>query len=136
MNEQTGAKENAKNFVGRRKKSSARVRIMPGSGKIIVNARELNDYFKHFELQYIVKTPLEITGKIEKLDVLAKVSGGGNRGQAEAVRLGIARALCRYDEDLRKILKSNGLLSRDSRIKERKKFGLRGARRGQQWKKR
>ena len=123
--------------VGRRKKAIARVRLFKkGDGKIIVNEKEFDKYFPTFELQDIVKEPLEAIGKLKELKFTIKVAGGGSKGQAEAIRHGIARALLVLDQDLRKTLKPLGFLKRDPRRKERKKPGLKRARRAPQWAKR
>ena len=114
--------------TGRRKNSIARVRIIPGSGKIEVNKKSLIDYFRRETLKMIIEQPLDITETGSKFDIFANVKGGGLTGQAGAVRLGISRALLKYDEELRPILKSSGFLTRDPREKERKKYGLAGAR--------
>lgn len=121
--------------VGRRKTAVARVRLTDGK-EIVINNKPLNQYFSYFELRDIVLAPLKAVGQENKLGFTIKVVGGGVKGQAQAICLGIARTLARYDEDLRKILKTNGHLTRDARIKERKKPGLRKARRAPQWKKR
>lgn len=122
--------------VGRRKTAAARVRIMPGSGTVTVNNRVYTDYFKTKILQQSVVSPLAKIGKEKDLDVTVRVVGGGSRGQAEAVRHGIARALIRWNPDFRPVLKAEGFLTRDPRAKERKKFGLYKARRAHQWRKR
>jgi small subunit ribosomal protein S9 len=123
--------------TGRRKSSVARVRVYQGSGKITVNDRSLEDYFGLDTLKAIVRQPLELTGTNEKFDVVCRVAGGGVTGQAGAIRHGIARALLQYDsENLRTILKKAGLLTRDPRMKERKKYGLKAARRAPQFSKR
>jgi len=122
--------------VGRRKTSSARVRIAPGKGEIVVNGKDYKVFFPTLILQKKVLSPLEAVGRETKIDVSVKVAGGGTSGQAGAVRHGIARALVEWDEALKPVLKSHGYLTRDSRMKERKKFGRRKARRGHQWKKR
>jgi len=122
--------------VGRHKTASARVRISEGEGNITINGKKLSEFFPHEELQGIVMNPLEVIGKKGKLDVSAKVAGGGIKGQANAIQLGLARSLVKYDEEFKKTLKSNGYLTRDSRSKERKKPGLKKARRAPQWKKR
>ena len=122
--------------VGRRKSASARVRITEGKGEITINTRALDNYFPYFELQAMVLAPLEAVGKKGKLDVSVKIVGGGPKGQATAVQHGIARSLVKYDEEFKKILKAEGFLTRDSRVKERKKPGLKKARRAPQWKKR
>lgn len=129
--------ENSKrNSVGRRKRASARARLEVGAGQITVNGRSYNEYFPSFEQQNIVTAPLSAVGRDKNYNISIKVLGGGKRGQAEAVRLAIARALVKWDEELRKALKSQGFLTRDARIKERKKFGLKKARRAPQWSKR
>jgi small subunit ribosomal protein S9 len=122
--------------TGRRKKSIARVRLVPGEGKIIVNDRTLDDYFGLETLKVIVRQPLELTKTLSKFDVICKVIGGGLSGQAGAIRHGIARALVRADEELRPALKKAGFLTRDPRMKERKKYGLKKARRAPQFSKR
>jgi len=122
--------------TGRRKKSIARVRLVPGDGKIIINQRPLGEYFGKKTLEMIVKQPLVVTETENKFDVIAKVEGGGTSGQAGAVRLGIARALLKADETLRPALKKEGLLTRDPRMKERKKYGLKKARKASQFSKR
>ena len=123
--------------TGRRKKSIARVRITPnGTGKIVINDRELNDYFGLGTLQQIVKQPLVLTGLDGKMDVTVNVCGGGLTGQAGAIRHGIARALVVYNEQYKAELKKAGFLTRDSRAKERKKYGLKKARKSPQYSKR
>ena len=122
--------------TGRRKKSVARVRLVPGNGKITINDRDLDDYFGLETLKVIVKQPLMLTDTASKFDVLCKVVGGGFTGQAGAIRHGIARALLTADEELRPALKKAGYLTRDSRTKERKKYGLKKARRAPQFSKR
>jgi len=122
--------------TGRRKKSVARVRLVPGNGKIVINDRELDDYFGLETLKVIVKQPLMLTDTASKFDVLCKVVGGGFTGQAGAIRHGIARALLMADEALRPALKKAGFLTRDSRMKERKKYGLKKARKAPQFSKR
>ena len=122
--------------LGRRKKSVARVRIRPGSGKILINKREVDKYFTNPRDQIDVRSPLVATDNLERYDVWANVQGGGSTGQAGAVVLGIARALMKADSDTYSTLKGKGYLTRDSRIKERKKYGQRGARRGFQFSKR
>ena len=122
--------------TGRRKTSVARVRLYNGTGVITVNGRDINDYFGLDTLKYIVKQPLELTGLTGKFDVVINVNGGGLAGQAGAVRHGIARALLLFDENLRGSLKKAGFLTRDPRMKERKKYGLKGARRAPQFSKR
>ena len=122
--------------TGRRKTSVARVRVRPGSGKILINERPLEDFFCCILQQKAVVAPLEHTGVRSEVDVLVRVSGGGITGQADACKLGIARALKKYREDIVDPLRDSGLLTRDGRMKERKKYGLRGARRGTQFSKR
>ncbi|MFA7653574.1 MAG: 30S ribosomal protein S9 [Candidatus Magasanikbacteria bacterium] len=122
--------------VGRRKTASARVKIDKGSGKIIVNGVDYKIYFPHFELNESVLAPLKAVGKEKDLDVSAKVSGGGKKGQATAVQHGIARVLVIWNDEFHKTLKTQGYLTRDPRSKERKKFGLKKARRAPQWSKR
>lgn len=122
--------------TGRRKSSVARVRLFPGSGAVTINGREIDDYFGLETLKLIVRQPLELTGKASQFDVVCTVSGGGVTGQAGAIRHGIARALLRVDEELRPALKKAGYLTRDPRMKERKKYGLKAARRAPQFSKR
>ncbi len=122
--------------TGRRKTSAARVFLRPGSGAITVNHREFDKYFPTDQLRTIVRRPLMLTETGDKFDIVATVAGGGINGQAGAVRLGITRALCEYNVELRKQLKKEGLLTSDSRVKERKKYGLAGARKRFQFSKR
>lgn len=122
--------------TGRRKTSVARVRLVPGQGNITINGRDLKDYFDLATLELIIKQPLELTGTTSAYDVIANVQGGGRTGQAGAIRHGIARALLDVDADYRKVLKSAGLLARDPRMKERKKYGLKKARKASQFSKR
>ncbi len=122
--------------TGRRKSSVARVYLMPGSGKITVNKRDIDEYFGLETLKVIVRQPLEATDTAGKYDVQVTVKGGGYTGQAGAIRHGIARALCEADADYRPTLKSEGFLTRDPRMKERKKYGLKAARRAPQFSKR
>ncbi|MDP4183298.1 MAG: 30S ribosomal protein S9 [Bacillota bacterium] len=122
--------------TGRRKKSVARVRLVPGDGKVIINDRSIDDFFGLATLKVIVKQPLVLTDTIGKFDVLCKVAGGGFTGQAGAIRHGISRALLKADEELRLVLKKAGFLTRDPRMKERKKYGLKKARRAPQFSKR
>lgn len=122
--------------VGRRKTSVARVRIFEGGKDIIINFKDSKKYFPTFEMQKIVEAPFEVVKMKNKFEVSVLVSGGGIHSQSEAVRHGIARALVKYDEELRKKLKRVGFLTRDSRMKERRKFGLKKARRAPQWSKR
>ncbi len=122
--------------TGRRKTSIARVRLMPGEGKVMINNRMLAEYFGKKTLEMIAKQPLVLTNTENRFDVLAKVEGGGITGQAGAIRLGIARALLKVDAGMRPALKRAGFLTRDPRMKERKKYGLKGARRAPQFSKR
>jgi len=122
--------------TGRRKKSVARVRLLPGEGKIIINDRDIDDYFGLETLKVIVRQPLVLTETMGKFDVMCNVVGGGLSGQAGAIRHGIARALVKADEELRPVLKKAGFLTRDPRMKERKKYGLKKARRAPQFSKR
>lgn len=122
--------------TGRRKSSVARVYLVPGNGKFTINKRDIDEYFCLETLKVVAKQPLEITGNVSKFDVLVNVHGGGFTGQAGAIRHGISRALLEVDGDLRPTLKKAGFLTRDSRMKERKKYGLKGARRAPQFSKR
>ena len=122
--------------TGRRKKSVARVRLLPGSGNITVNKRDIEDYFGYETLKMIVRAPLVLTDTLSKFDVNVNVYGGGYTGQAGAIRHGIARALIVADPELRGALKKAGFLTRDPRMKERKKYGLKAARRAPQFSKR
>ena len=122
--------------TGRRKKSVARVRVYAGSGKITINNRDIDDYFGLKTLKLIVRQPLALTGTADKFDIVCNVQGGGVTGQAGAIRHGLSRALLQYDENLRSALKKAGFLTRDPRMKERKKYGLKGARRAPQFSKR
>ncbi|WP_099466891.1 30S ribosomal protein S9 [Konateibacter massiliensis] len=122
--------------TGRRKKSIARVYLVPGTGKITINKRDINEYFGLETLKVIVRQPLVATETVEKYDILVNVHGGGYTGQAGAVRHGIARALLHVDSEFRPILKKAGYLTRDPRMKERKKYGLKSARRAPQFSKR
>ena len=114
--------------LGRRKESVARVYLRPGTGIVSVNGRKFEDYFPNDVLKMVIRQPLALTETTEKFDVVARVDGGGVAGQAGAIRHGIARALCLFNGELRPALKKAGLLKRDSRMKERKKYGQRGAR--------
>ena len=126
-----------KHALGRRKSAVARVYVVSGKGNIVINGRELADYFKDASLQYIVNQPFEVTGTAGQFDIKVTLVGGGTKGQAEAVRLGIARALCEVDsEAYRPALKAAGFLTRDAREVERKKPGQPGARRRFQFSKR
>ena len=122
--------------TGIRKKSIARVYVMPGTGKITINKRDIDEYFGLETLKVIVRQPLVATDNADKFDVLVNVRGGGTSGQAGAIRHGIARALCQADADFRPVLKKAGFLTRDPRMKERKKYGLKAARRAPQFSKR
>jgi small subunit ribosomal protein S9 len=122
--------------TGRRKSSTARVYLRPGSGEITINRRTFNAHFPTEALRTAIKFPLVVTETVDKFDVLVTVDGGGVAGQAGAVRLGIARALVEFNAELRKTLKKDGLLTRDARAKERKKYGLAGARKRFQFSKR
>ena len=122
--------------TGRRKSSVARVRLVPGNGQIIVNGKDSKDYFCKKTLEMIIRQPLVLTETESRFDVLVNAHGGGTTGQAGAVRLGIARALLKADPEYRPVLKKAGFLTRDPRMKERKKYGLKGARRAPQFSKR
>ncbi len=122
--------------TGRRKKSVARVRLVPGQGNIIINQRHMDDYFGLKTLELIVKQPLELTNTTTQYDVLVNVHGGGFTGQAGAIRHGISRALLQVDGEYRQALKKAGFLTRDPRMKERKKYGLKKARKASQFSKR
>ncbi|MDE5803440.1 MAG: 30S ribosomal protein S9 [Lachnospiraceae bacterium] len=122
--------------TGRRKKSIARVYLMPGTGKVTINKRDIDEYFGLETLKVIVRQPLVATETVGKFDILVNVCGGGTTGQAGAIRHGVARALCQADADYRPVLKKEGFLTRDPRMKERKKYGLKAARRAPQFSKR
>ncbi|MFR6290905.1 MAG: 30S ribosomal protein S9 [Peptococcaceae bacterium] len=122
--------------TGRRKSSVARVRLVPGNGQIVVNGKDSKDYFCKKTLEMIIRQPLVLTETESRFDVLVNAHGGGTTGQAGAVRLGIARALLKADPEYRPVLKKAGFLTRDPRMKERKKYGLKGARRAPQFSKR
>ena len=122
--------------TGRRKSSVARVRLYPGSGKITINNRDVDDYFGLETLKLIINQPFGVTGTAGKFDIVANVNGGGISGQAGAIRHGVARALLLADESYRVLLKKSGFLTRDPRMKERKKYGLKAARRASQFSKR
>jgi len=130
--------ENAPSYdaTGRRKSATARVRLVPGGGKRTVNGRPINEFFFRHVLHQLVEEPFVATGLSESYDVIASVRGGGMTGQAGAIRLGIARALVLLDETHRRTLRASGLLTRDSREKERKNYGLAGARKRYQFSKR
>ena len=123
------------NAVGRRKSAVARVRLVAGDGKIVINGRDIDNYFGYGTLKMTVRQPLELT-KVSGYDVMVNVNGGGFTGQAGAIRHGISRALCKANPDLRGDLKKAGFLTRDPRMKERKKYGLKAARRAPQFSKR
>jgi small subunit ribosomal protein S9 len=122
--------------TGRRKSSIARVYLVPGTGKVTINKRDMEEYFGLETLKLIVRQPLTITDTVDKYDVLVNVHGGGFTGQAGAIRHGISRALLHADQDFRPVLKKAGFLTRDPRMKERKKYGLKAARRAPQFSKR
>jgi small subunit ribosomal protein S9 len=122
--------------TGRRKHSVSRVRLIPGNGTITINGRSIDDYFGLETLKLIVRQPLALTETLDKFDVVCTVEGGGVTGQAGAIRHGISRALLQYDAELRPALKAAGFLTRDPRMKERKKYGLKAARRAPQFSKR
>ena len=122
--------------TGRRKSSVARVRVRSGNGRISINDRELDEFFKTVQQRNAVMAPLVLTGKESAVDVLIQVEGGGTTGQADACKLGIARAIKRYDPETEPVLREHSLLTRDAREVERKKYGLRGARKGTQFSKR
>ena len=122
--------------TGRRKQSVSRVRVYPGTGKVTINNRDIDDYFGLDTLKTIVNQPIVLTQNEGKLDILVNVCGGGITGQAGAIRHGIARALCEMDAEYRPALKKAGFLTRDPRMKERKKYGLKSARRAPQFSKR
>ena len=124
------------NAVGRRKSAVARVRLVPGEGKILVNKRDIEDYFGLETLKMTVRQPLNLVKVEGSFDVLVNVRGGGLTGQAGAIRHGISRALCKVNPELREALKKAGFLTRDPRMKERKKYGLKAARRAPQFSKR
>ncbi len=122
--------------TGRRKKSVARVRILPGTGVITINGKDIDEYFGIETLKLIINQPFGVTDTMGKFDIIANVNGGGVSGQAGAIRHGVARALLLADENYRPALKAAGFLTRDPRMKERKKYGLKGARRAPQFSKR
>ena len=122
--------------TGRRKKSVARVRVYPGNGNITINGKDIDTYFGLETLKLIVNQPFGVTGTEGKFDIIAIVNGGGISGQAGAIRHGLARALVQADENYKPALKAAGFLTRDPRMKERKKYGLKGARRAPQFSKR
>jgi len=122
--------------TGRRKTSVARVRLFPGSGRVVINNRDINEYLPTELLRKAALQPLEVAGGADKFDVLVNVVGGGISGQAGAIRHGVARALLNYDSGLRPVLKAGGFLTRDPRMKERRKYGLKKARKAPQFSKR
>ena len=122
--------------TGRRKKSVARVRLYPGTGAVTVNGRDVSEYFGLETMKFIINQPFAVTETVGKFDVVANVNGGGFSGQAGAIRHGVARALLSADETYKPLLKKAGFLTRDPRMKERKKYGLKGARRAPQFSKR
>lgn len=122
--------------TGRRKEAVARVKLIAGKGNIVINNRNWDEYFVRETDRIIIKQPLQVTNSLDKFDCIAKVTGGGISGQAGALRHGISRALLKVDEGLRSILRKGGFLTRDPRMKERKKFGRKGARKRFQWTKR
>ena len=122
--------------IGRRKEASARVFLRPGNGTITVNGREADNYFVRDTLRMVLRKPLEVTESSSSFDIYCTTQGGGKSGQADAIQLGIARALEMSDPDLRDVLKEGGYLTRDARVKERKKYGRRGARASFQFSKR
>jgi len=124
------------NAVGRRKKAIARVRLMPGEGTITINKRDIENYFGLETLKTVVRQPMTLTETLGRFDVIVNVHGGGYTGQAGAIRHGIARALVKADEELKPAIKKAGFLTRDPRMKERKKYGLKAARRAPQFSKR
>lgn len=130
------AKEVVYSATGKRKQSVARVRLFPGEGKILVNSRDFKDYFKREALVTIIVEPLKLTNTENAYDIIADLSGGGISGQAGALRHGISKALLEINEEYRPILKREGFLTRDSRVKERKKYGLKKARKKPQFSKR
>ena len=129
-------KDTTQKAVGRRKKAAARIRLAPGNGNILINGKDYKEFFGTDILRQTVMSALVAVGKETGYDVSAKVAGGGVSGQADAVRHGIARALVAWNEEYRPVLKAGGFLTRDARVKERKKPGLYKARRGHQWRKR
>lgn len=126
----------AYNATGRRKESIARVKLVPGKGGVLVNKRPLDNYFIRETDRILIKQPFQVTNTVDKFDCFANIRGGGASGQAGALRLGISRALVVVDPSLKSLLRKSGFLSRDSRMKERKKYGQKGARKRFQWTKR
>ena len=125
-----------KHAVGKRKSSVARVYLKEGTGKITINKRDINDYYIRATSKMVINQPLELTDNVGKFDINVNVIGGGLAGQAGAIRHGISRVLAELDPEFRSVLKSNGLITRDARTKERKKYGLKGARARYQFSKR
>ena len=138
MSETVSYQAKLKSFygTGRRKHSVARVRLYPGSGNVTINGRSIDDYFGLETLKLIVRQPVALTGTADQFDIVCTVAGGGVTGQAGAIRHGVARALLQFDAELRPALKKAGFLTRDPRMKERKKYGLKAARRAPQFSKR
>jgi len=126
--EEVSAAAPTTNATGRRKEASARVRIAPGTGRILINNRDVNEYFRRDTLKMVIDQPFEAVEVLSQYDLFVTVSGGGLAGQAGAVRHGIARALCAHNPEFRPVLKKGGFLMRDARMKERKKFGRKAAR--------
>jgi len=123
--------------IGRRKTAVAQVRLYPsGTGKVTINNKDIKDYFPTETLRAVAVAPLREVGKSAEMDVTVRAVGGGMTGQADAVKMGIARALVKYDDTMKAVVRTHGFLTRDARKKERKKFGLKGARRAKQWRKR
>lgn len=122
--------------TGRRKNATAKVWLKEGTGQVVVNGRSLHEYLCRPTLEMLAMSPLTVTNLSDRFDLMVKCLGGGNSGQAGAIRHGIARALCQYDETLRKTLRAHGMMTRDPRVKERKKYGRKRARRGFQFSKR
>ena len=122
--------------TGRRKSAVARVRVRPGDGKVMINRRSLEEYFPNEQDRNNVTSPLQATSRMSDVDIIIRVHGGGPSGQSGACKMGIARALLSFDQEMFPVLRDGGYLTRDSRMKERKKYGLRGARRGVQFSKR
>ncbi len=123
-------------ICGKRKRAIAKINLKPGTGRIFVNGRTVEDYFPRISLQIMVREPLVVTQTAQRFDCVARVSGGGIAGQAGAMRHGMAKALCLTDETFRPVLRKSGFLTRDSRVRERKKYGQKGARKRFQWTKR
>lgn len=137
--EEKNEKQSAEGYIiatGRRKNAIARVRLIPGSGRITINDKPFEEYLKRKVCEIVVKQPLEITKTLTKFDIIAKTNGGGISGQAGAVRHGISRALIKFNPEYREALKKAGFLTRDPRMKERKKYGRKRARKSFQWTKR